>query len=245
MQQRMVVKRVSIARPRKSAAKPYRFFSKNLGYSSIVIILGLVSGLLFSLWQSGYVKQTYYMTNEKISYYNHLFSSMLGLILKDIYLEGQRYTPREQIIEKINLEEGQPIFSISLDEIKEDLENLNWVKEASIERHLPSTIHIKIIEKEPAAIWQNKGHLALIDYDGTVISKEHLSDFKNLPIVVGEDANLYVGKVIKTLSSKPDLFKKISAVIRIGGRRWNVKMDNNVEILLPEENIRSCVVLFK
>ena len=57
---------------------------------------------------------------------------------------------------------------IDLDLIREQLLAIGWVKEARVSRRLPDTIAIDIVEREPAAIWQNRGRLSLIDADGTL-----------------------------------------------------------------------------
>ena len=42
-----------------------------------------------------------------------------------------------------------------------------WVKDARVSRRLPDTLVIDIVERKPAALWQNEGRLALIDCRGS------------------------------------------------------------------------------
>jgi cell division protein FtsQ len=38
------------------------------------------------------------------------------------------------------------------------------------------------------------------------------------------------------LQSQPELRRRVTAAIRIGGRRWNLRIDNGIDVKLPEEN---------
>ena len=42
--------------------------------------------------------------------------------------------------------------------------------------------------------------------------------------------------MLSILKTEPDLFENVHAAIRIGNRRWDLRMKNGVSIQLPEEN---------
>ena len=46
-----------------------------------------------------------------------------------------------------------------------------WIKSAKVSRKLPNEIHIFIEEYEPAAIWENKNEVLILDKDGYHIEK--------------------------------------------------------------------------
>jgi len=37
------------------------------------------------------------------------------------------------------------------------------------------------------------------------------------------------------LASEPDLAARVTAAVRVGDRRWNLRIDNTVDVLLPTE----------
>src|SRR5260370_6854473 len=37
------------------------------------------------------------------------------------------------------------------------------------------------------------------------------------------------------LASEPELASRVTAAIRVGGRRWNLRIDDVIDVLLPEE----------
>src|SRR3546814_15581866 len=72
---------------------------------------------------------------------------------------------------------------------RSQLMQLGWVEDARVSRRLPDTLIIDIVERKPAAVWQNKGKLALIDVNGKVLQPVNVSAMPDLPLVVGPNAN--------------------------------------------------------
>ncbi len=166
------------------------------------------------------------------------YSKKLGLTLENVYISGQYNLQTEEVTEALALRQGEPIMDISLNELKDKVEALGWVREATIERQLPGTLHVRIVERRPVAIWQNQGELRLVDIEGKIITKGvegAKENFGNLPIVVGENANAHVSVVFGFLMKEPELFMLVSSVIRVGDRRWNVRLKNGMEVKLPEK----------
>ena len=114
---------------------------------------------------------------------------------------------------------------------------LGWVRDARIERRLPDTIFVDLVERRPAAIWQNKGKFALVDETGAVIGAEDVGQYGDLKVIVGTDAPENFAELFDMLESQPDLKERVVAAVRVGARRWNVKLDNDMTVLLPEDGI--------
>ena len=58
--------------------------------------------------------------------------------------------------------------------------------------------------------------------------------FASLPFVVGDGANTKVPEFLAVLDKAGDLRSRIVAGIRVGDRRWDLKMDNGLRVSLPE-----------
>ncbi|MDB2415160.1 FtsQ-type POTRA domain-containing protein [Rickettsiales bacterium] len=157
------------------------------------------------------------------------------MVVKDAYLEGQKYTKLENLSKIMNAKVGQPIFSIDLDKVRGDLEDVSWIKYAAVERQLPSTINIQISERQPVALWQYKKKAYLIDIDGYVIKEPNLAPFSDLIIIVGKNAPVFARSLLTMIERDDDIRTMVSSAIRVNERRWNVRLHNDVEIKLPEE----------
>ena len=163
-------------------------------------------------------------------------SAVLGFRVADVRVEGRSTTDRETILEALNARPGTPILAVDPVQAKHQLERLPWVRSAVIERRLPDTIYVRLVEREPMALWQHGGKLDLIDRTGAVIPVSRLDHFAKLPMVVGEDAAVRAPELLAMLAIEPDLAARVTAAIHVGGRRWNLRLDNAVDVLLPAED---------
>lgn len=223
-------------KPAQKNARQKKLLLRKITIASFLIMAVALPFSGWMLWKFHVVERVAAAVDNKINYAVETVSTAMGLTLKNIYLEGENFIPEETIAAQLDLKEDQPIMTIPLREIKEKLEKLEWVKEADIERQIPNTLHVRIIEKTPVAIWQYNHRLVLIDDKGMVISKNYIDKFTNLPIIVGKDANLHAEKLFTIMNLEPKLAKQVSSAIWIGDRRWNIRLDSGVEIMLPEND---------
>jgi cell division protein FtsQ len=163
-------------------------------------------------------------------------SSDIGFFLKKVNIQGQNNTQAQYILGVLNLDYGTPILGINLVELRKLLEQNDWVKSAIVARKLPNTLYIGLVERKAIAIWQHNNNVDLIDDTGFVIKVKDIKPFKDLLYVVGDDANLYAKSLIDLLSSNPQLKTKVVSAIRYGQRRWDILLENNINVKLPENN---------
>ena len=163
-------------------------------------------------------------------------TAWLGLAVADVRVEGREATDRDTILAALGAAPGTPILAVSPSRAKEQIEKLPWVHSAVVERRLPDTIYIRLVERKPLALWQHGSKLDLIDREGAVIAVTHLDRFAKLPMVVGEHAASHAAELIDMLTTEPDLAARVSAAIRVGDRRWNLRMDNAIDVLLPADS---------
>jgi len=164
-------------------------------------------------------------------------SAVLGLVVGDIEVVGRETTDRATIMAALAAERGTPILAVSPSRAKEKLESLPWVRSATIERRLPGTLVVRLVERHPLAVWQHAGKHELIDREGAVIPVRDLTRFARLPTVVGDDAASHATALIDMLAREPELAGRVTAAVRVDDRRWNLQIDNAIDVLLPETNL--------
>jgi cell division protein FtsQ len=119
-------------------------------------------------------------------------------------------------------------------DIRARIEALPWVEHATVERHLPGTVLVQVQERRPFAIWQNQGKFLLIDRQGQVVTDEAVAAFRELPLVVGPGAPEHAAALLDAIAALPALQARMTAAVRVGERRWNLVLNNDIQVLLPE-----------
>lgn len=172
---------------------------------------------------------------DKISNYFVSKTAEQGFVLENVVIEGVKNTTYEDVIKSINSTKGDPIFAVNLYKIKGKLESLAWVQSAVVERQLPSNLYIAITERVPIAIWQFRKKLYLVDSEGNRITNyQNNGNFLDLIHIVGEDANLYAKSLADKINLYPTLAVKIKSAIRFGNRRWDLRLQEDITVKMPE-----------
>ncbi len=157
-----------------------------------------------------------------------------GLTVQEVVLEGSRNTPPDLVLEALNIRRGDPILAFDPQVAKERLELIAWVSSAHVERHLNGTIRVRITERQPFAIWQRDGRFSIIDEKGEVVANENVGAFGRLPLIVGTGANRMARPMVALLKTVPEVQDRTHALVRVAERRWNLRLRNGVDVLLPD-----------
>jgi len=163
-----------------------------------------------------------------------LLTAAAGLRVKDVVIEGRTNTPQAALDQALAVTTGMPILAISVAAARARLETIAWVASATVERRLPDTILVSLVERRPFAVWQNQGKFSLIDRDGQAVPDQDVGAFGALPLVVGPGAPEAAPVLLDALAGYPVLKSHVVAAVRVGERRWNLHLTNGGDVLLPE-----------
>jgi cell division protein FtsQ len=190
----------------------------------------LIGGLLLAAVHSAAPGGTLASLHERFG----AATARVGLRVTDVVVEGRANTPEPLLRAAIGVSRGDPILGFSVEQARQRIETLSWVEHATVERRLPGTVVVYLQERRPFAIWQNQGKFVLIDRSGQVVTNENLNEFRQLPLVVGAGAPAAAATLIDALTDHPDLQQRVTAAVRVGERRWNLRLNNGADVLLPE-----------
>ncbi len=102
------------------------------------------------------------------------------LIIQKVQVEGASTVSEDDIREAAALR-GQQILTVNTSAAAARVNTLAWVQTATVERHFPNSITIRIVERTPIGVWRVGADSYLVDGQGVVI--EAATDFGDLPIV--------------------------------------------------------------
>ena len=194
------------------------------------VVLGAALGGTWYLERSGRLPLIVAETESRIA----AAGARLDLTVASVQVEGRLRADPQAILSALRVARGTPILGIDLDAAKTRLEAVPWIRSAAIERLLPDTLFVRVTERAPLALWQHGGKFDLIDQDGAVIANADPAAFPALLQVVGDGAPAAAADLLPLLGSEPSLRPHVAAAIRVGGRRWNIRLDNGIDVALPE-----------
>ena len=161
-----------------------------------------------------------------------------NLTIAEIQFEGRSMTPEGQLRNALGVGVGDPLLGFSLEDARARIERLTWVQHATVERRLPGSVVVTLTERRPFAVWQSGGKFVLIDRAGQPVAEQDpvkdAAAFSLLPLVVGPGAPEAAAALLDQLASIPALKARVVAAVRVGERRWNLRLNSGCDVLLPE-----------
>lgn len=167
-----------------------------------------------------------------------------GVSVQGVTVRGREYVSEEEVLAMLDARAGQLLFDFDADAARARIESLPWVKTARVMRLLPDRLHVDLVERVPFSLWQINGEFRLIDREGvalTTLDNDSIGPFFHLPHVVGEGANLHAAELLAALEQAPVLKSRLRAANRIGDRRWDLRLDNGIDIRLPDTDVARAI----
>lgn len=196
-------------------------------------VAALVAASVMWLWSSGRAMGAFDLARVALVD----ASAAAGLSVREVAVTGRDRVSRAAVLEAIAIERGTPLLALDPAAARRRLEALGWVREATVERRFPATVLVRLTERTPLALWQRQGRLVVVDREGVVIGGARPEHFASLPVMVGDDAPAHAANLLAVMGAEPTLRARVRAAVRVGGRRWNVRLDNGIDVLLPEQGV--------
>jgi cell division protein FtsQ len=128
-------------------------------------------------------------------------------------------------------------FSLDLEAIRATIAQLDAVAEADLFLRPGGILQVTIRERVPALLWRNAGRIEMLDAEGhrvaTLLDRAARPD---LPMIAGEGADSAVAEARAVLDAAGPLLPRLRALVRMGERRWDIILDRDQRILLPEDD---------
>jgi cell division protein FtsQ len=163
-------------------------------------------------------------------------SAEAGLDLQTVEVHGRGETRQADILGALGAVRGAALLGLDIDAMRERLIALPWIVSAEVERRYPDRLLVTIKEAEPLALWQRNQKLYLVSRAGKVIETADLGRYSGLLVIVGDDAPERAEALFDLLAQQPQLKERVTAAVLVGKRRWNLRLDNGIDVKLPEED---------
>lgn len=152
-------------------------------------------------------------------------------------VEGASDDLAEAVRAKLALPLPMSSFDIDLDAARARIEALDAVKQADLRVRSGGILQVVITERVPVAIWRTEAGLTLVDESGhRVAGLLSRADRPDLPMIAGEGADTATPEALQLITAAGPLMPRVRGLVRMGDRRWDLVLDRNQRILLPETN---------
>jgi cell division protein FtsQ len=162
-------------------------------------------------------------------------SAGAGFGVRQVQLSGVDRQPRIDIYREVLSGGSDAMILLDPADLRTRLNALPWVADSEVRRQWPDTVRIDIVERQPIAIWQQAGRYRLIDRNGKLLPPAPLEEFRKLPLVVGPGAEQATAGLLDLLKDHGGLASGLVGAVRVGGRRWDLKMQSGETIALPPD----------
>ena len=160
-------------------------------------------------------------------------TAQAGFVVKRVYSEGRVLADDAALAKALEPYYGRPILMVELDELKARVEQIPWIRTASVGRRLPDTLWIRLDEHRPVARWLDGSRQVLVSDAQEVFQVSNAGRYKELPLLFGKGAPDRARELLQLIAAEPDLAPHVTGARLIGGRRWDVYLDGRIEVRLP------------
>jgi cell division septal protein FtsQ len=134
--------------------------------------------------------------------------------VRHVEITGALHTTRADLERVARPYIGMNLFTLDIARIHRDIASLAWVSRIEIEKSLPDTLRIRVVERTPAALTEDGGRMAYVDENGTAFAalSPSIGD-ADLPLITGARGAELAGCVAllrKLRAADPDLYARIS-----------------------------------
>jgi cell division protein FtsQ len=85
--------------------------------------------------------------------------------------------------------------------------------------------------------------VSVIAEDGAVLEPWVSRRFAALPLVVGKGAESRAKDFLLLLSRYPQVRSAVRAIVYVGERRWNLRLNDGLDVRLPEQGLEEALAL--
>ena len=180
----------------------------------------------------------YYELIKKDKFFTFIqdISEKYNYQLKNIEINSLQRINKSEVNNIVNQYYSQSIFLLPLEEISNSISQLSWVKDVNLSTNFYNRLNVEIFEYEPIGLLLYNNQLFYFSKNGKIIDKFREGINKSLIIFYGNQASREAYNFLNIVN-KTETLNMIKEVFYINERRWDVRLQNNIILNLPEINI--------
>ena len=164
-----------------------------------------------------------------------------GFRIAAISLSGPKEVSREEILTTAGVTGRASLLFLDAAAARTRLLANPWIADAAVLKLYPDRLQITITERQAFALWQKDGRVSVIAADGTVLEPFVENRYLGLPLVVGRGAQRQAKDFLAIVDRYPDIRSAVRASVLVAERRWNLRLNNGIDVRLPEADVEQAL----
>ena len=130
-------------------------------------------------------------------------------------------------------------FAIDLPALRLQVMQLDAIESIDLRIKPGGILSAVVTERQPAILWRHARGIEILDKTGHRVATVTSRDIRpNLPLIAGEGADLAVDEALALFDAAGPILPRVRGLVRKGERRWDLELDHNQKIMLPENGAR-------
>lgn len=158
-------------------------------------------------------------------------------MVKLMVIEGATPVVGDAIRQLLPIDFPVSSFDLDLEEMQSEVAALDVIERVDLRVRPGGVLEVKVRERQPVVLWRTAASLEMLDRTGhrvaTISSRAGRAD---LPLLAGAGASDRVPEAMAILRAASPLRDTLRGLVRMGERRWDVVLEGDQRILLPEDN---------
>ena len=164
-------------------------------------------------------------------------ANWVGFRITAVAINGRKQLTEDEVLAAGGVTGRSSLLFLDAAAVRDRLKSDPWIADATVLKLYPGRLEIDLVERSAFALWQHDGHFAVIAKDGAVLEPYLSRRFLTLPLVVGKGAETHAQDFLALLARYPRVNDATRAAIFVGERRWNLRLKNGLDVLLPEHDV--------
>ncbi|MEI4260311.1 cell division protein FtsQ/DivIB [Roseovarius sp. D0-M9] len=167
----------------------------------------------------------------------HQVQTRPEFMVKLMSVEGASDRVAEEVRDSFAYTLPASSFDMDLDAVRAAVEDIPAVAAAAVRVRQGGVLEIRVSEREPAALIRVSKGLIVVDEAGVALDVAvHRGEWPGLPVLTGTGADEVVTEALAIRAAAAPLAGRLRGLVRMGERRWDVVLDRDQRILLPEDD---------
>lgn len=168
-------------------------------------------------------------------------ANAVGFRITEVGITGRKQLTYDEVLAIGGVTGRSSLLFLDAATVRDRLKASPWIADATVLKLYPGHLQIDLTERKPFALWQQDGALSVIAEDGAVLEPWVSRRFARLPLVVGKGAETRAKDFLNLLGQYPQVRAAVRAIVLVGERRWNLRLNDGLDVRLPEQGIEEAL----